>query len=252
MAKKKIGLYIGAAALLFLLFRSKRSSAMDIIESEPGMYTGTKENNIKILNQAMKNAGITSRAARTGILSVVGKESGFIPKWEKCYDGTSNERIREKFSRTRSLTPAQLTVLKNDCEKFFNFIYGGRYENAANEGYKYRGSGYNQLTFKSSYRKIGAKIGVDLVNFPEKNNEPDIAAKSIIQFFKDRAASDTGKRLLQNAGYNSINEIDNIDWAVHFFANCNAGLGNSWNSEGVLRAYNNAKKFTNKVYPYTI
>ena len=44
------------------------------------------------------------------------------------------------------------------AEKFANFIYGGRYGNGANEGYKYRGSGLTQITFKSNYKKMDENL----------------------------------------------------------------------------------------------
>jgi hypothetical protein len=44
------------------------------------------------------------------------------------------------------------------------------------DGYKYRGRGYVQVTWKNAYRAVGDKIGVDLVNNPDKMEEPAIAA----------------------------------------------------------------------------
>jgi hypothetical protein len=44
------------------------------------------------------------------------------------------------------------------------------------DGYKYRGRGYVQLTWKINYRKCGTHLGIDLVNNPDRANEPDVAA----------------------------------------------------------------------------
>lgn len=43
--------------------------------------------------------------------------------------------------------------------------------------YPYIGYGYVQLTWEPNYRKVGKLIGVDLIKYPEKALEPDIAAK---------------------------------------------------------------------------
>jgi putative chitinase len=42
---------------------------------------------------------------------------------------------------------------------------------------KYRGRGFNGITFKNTYKKYGDMIGVDLVKYPEKLGDPVIAAK---------------------------------------------------------------------------
>lgn len=47
----------------------------------------------------------------------------------------------------------------------------------AGDGPKYCGRGYVQLTWKSNYAKAGEKCGVDLVAYPDKAMQPDIAAK---------------------------------------------------------------------------
>ncbi|WP_421042682.1 glycoside hydrolase family 19 protein [Paraburkholderia sp. A2RI-6] len=44
------------------------------------------------------------------------------------------------------------------------------------DGYKYRGRGYVQVTWKNSYRAVGKRVDVDLVNNPDRMQEPAIAA----------------------------------------------------------------------------
>ncbi|MFM2377074.1 MAG: hypothetical protein RLZZ165_2171, partial [Bacteroidota bacterium] len=50
--------------------------------------------------------------------------------------------------------------------KIASRVYGGRYGNgdeASGDGYKYRGRGYIQLTFKDNYAAFAKYIGVDVV-----------------------------------------------------------------------------------------
>lgn len=47
----------------------------------------------------------------------------------------------------------------------------------AGDGPKYCGRGLVQLTWKNNYRRAGEKCGVDLVAYPDKAMQPDIAAK---------------------------------------------------------------------------
>ncbi len=47
----------------------------------------------------------------------------------------------------------------------------------AGDGVKYHGRGYVQLTWKANYARAGKECGVDLVAYPDKAMQPDIAAK---------------------------------------------------------------------------
>lgn len=237
------------AAIYFLFFRGKNNSTnMDNLNFPDSSYTGERRNNILILNQELKNCGFANRLTRVAILAVVGKESNFLPKFETCYNNTSNARIKTKFSRTRNLSDIQLNLLKANCRSFFNFVYDNKYGNGTGDGYRYRGSGYNQLTFRGSYRSIGEQIGVNLEQQPELNNTPTVAAKSLCAFMKNRATSAAGRNLLQRYGFNSYNDINNLDFAVRFFANCNAGLGYDFNGAKVDEAYEKSKPYISKVY----
>jgi putative chitinase len=51
----------------------------------------------------------------------------------------------------------------------------------AGDGPKYCGRGYVQLTWKNNYKRAGEKCGVDLVAYPDKAMQPDIAAKIMRQ-----------------------------------------------------------------------
>lgn len=61
------------------------------------------------------------------------------------------------------------------------------------DGIKYRGRGYVQLTWKTNYEKAGRKIGVDLVNNPDRAMEPAIAARILTDGMAEGWF--TGKRL---------------------------------------------------------
>ena len=60
--------------------------------------------------------------------------------------------------------------------------YQGKYGNTnSGDGYKYRGRGYVQLTFKEVYQKLSDALGVDLVDNPDQAADPEIAAKIIVE-----------------------------------------------------------------------
>ena len=58
----------------------------DVVISSTGLishsYSGTAATNIKLIEKSASDSGITNQFAVLGLLSVIGKESGFIPKSE--------------------------------------------------------------------------------------------------------------------------------------------------------------------------
>lgn len=69
-------------------------------------------------------------------------------------------------------------------EKIANRVYGGRMgNNTSNEGWKFRGRGFIQLTGKENYTKCGKSIGVDLVANPDYVATVEGAMKSALWFW---------------------------------------------------------------------
>lgn len=185
-----------------------------------------QKKNIRFMVQVMGAKGITNTYMQAGILAVVSKESAFIPKEEAGYQSTSNDRIRKIFgSRVASLSEEALTKTKSDPKAFFDLIYGGRYGNAADEGYKYRGRGMNQLTFKGNYVAARKHTPVDIVQFPERLNELEVATDVLIGYFKDNLTS--SKARLSEYGMTGMNEAPNTSSAVGAAYHANAGWGKS-------------------------
>jgi putative chitinase len=159
----------------------------------------TPKQNTQLLLDAMNKRNINDPQIRAAMAAVVQGESGFNPRTETDYSRTNNNRIREIFSSTRRLSDSQLTSLKQNPEAFFNHVYGGRSDlgNAPNEGYKYRGRGFLQLTGKANYKKYGDMIGVDLVNNPELANDPKIAADLAAVYVADRFTNAPGQSTME-------------------------------------------------------
>jgi predicted chitinase len=180
------------------------------IDLSNGNFDSTQKENIKLLIDAMEEEGIKDPVTQIGILSVISKESNFKPKGEVSYASTSNSRIRSIFGkRVSKYSDSELDSIKRDPKKFFDLVYGGRFGNAPDEGYKYRGRGFNQLTFKGNYKKYGNLIGVDLVGNPDLANDPKVAAKIALSFL--------------TKGKNSFPKFDSKEDAATYFADINAG-----------------------------
>lgn len=207
-------------------------------------YTGDKAANINILIGEMEKESLTNPYSQIGILSVIGKESGFIPKSEYSYSGTSNSRLRGIFgARLTRFTDPQLEELKKDNVKFYDVIYGPEAKSflgwetgntSPGDGYKYRGRGFNGVTFKYLYDKYGKEIGLDLVNNPDLLNNTNTAANVAVS-------------LLIN-GVNRLNldpnSFTNQEDATYAFVKANAGGKEVKGTETYANAKQIEKNFT--------
>jgi putative chitinase len=195
-------------------------------------FSGQEARNIDLLVDAMNDFGITDPMAQIGILSVIGKESNYIPKSETSYSNTGISRIRSLFGRRVShLSDDDIDKLKKDDKKFYNLIYANTVGNGLDgtnddDGYKYRGRGFNQLTGEKNYEKYGNLIGKNLVGNPDEVNDPRTAADVAIMFFTK------GKKT-------GFPEFKTKKDAAEYFADINAGGGTSSHRH-------NAVKYSNK------
>jgi putative chitinase len=77
-------------------------------------------------------------------------------------------------------------------EAIANRVYANRLGNGdekSGDGWRYRGSGYKQLTGRANYREIGAIIGLDLETDPESARQPESAARVAFAFWDARGCS---------------------------------------------------------------
>lgn len=156
-------------------------------------YSGEKSNNIGVLLREMQKEGLTNPYAQIGMLAVIGKESNFIPKNEIM--SYSKERLPEVwgvFSKTGKAVPkgqgkynynSLATQYEYQPQKLANFVYGGKFHNdKVNDGWKYRGRGFNGITFKSGYERFSQVTGIDLVSNPDRLNDVNVAAEVAVKF----------------------------------------------------------------------
>lgn len=183
--------------------------------------TSEQKNNIAIIVDEAKKAGITNPNTIAGMLAIVSKESAFVPQNENL--NYSAKRLQEVFK----IPASRANEIAGKPEETANAMYGGRYGNAPNEGYKYRGRGFNQLTFKNNYKKYGDLIGEDLVSNPDKVNNVKTAAKVLIAYNKAGIDSLKRKGKLKEYNANDINDFKTPKDATLAFYHATAGSGNS-------------------------
>lgn len=214
-----------------------------------------KQQNIQLLEQMMDKHSITDKFARIAIIGVIMKESGLCPKSESGhYSAGRLAEVFSAFSTTgkrvakgegKNFANEKANEYARNPIKLFNFTYEQnrskkkKHGNRAgtNDGYNFRGRGFNQITFRGTYAKYSKIIGVDFLSDPEKMNEPRYAAEAAAIFFKNRFAEKRakGKPPFKNQGEANI-----------YCAWANAGWGKT--QKGVQRAIDNTtRKGTDKL-----
>jgi predicted chitinase len=194
-----------------------------------------KHANIVVIEEELTNAGVTNIYARVAILAVMKKESQLIPKAERMF--YSPGRLAEvwgRFSKTGSPVGkgegkdnynALAVEYSGDDQKLANFVYCCKYghgDESSGDGYRYRGRGLNQITWKGTYEKYGKMFNLDLVNNPDLLLDIRVAAKIGIRFLQRRWKS----RSNPGAEYRVDNpQFPDQKHANYYTARANAGWG---------------------------
>ena len=253
------------ASIFSNLFKPDKDPSVQ--ESPVGGSVNIKNSNIstdvkknaQAVIEAMNRHGINNPYTQKAILGTIGKECGFVPQDEIGYGNTSNDRIRKIFGKRITVSDSELSSIKKDDVKFFDMVYGAQATkvfgfNTGNsqpgDGYKYRGRGFNGITFKSGYEKMQKALetqgklnkSFNIVQNPDQLNDIDIAAEAAVLYFINGANNQT----MQNKyGLRDINQFKDQATALKGIVNINAGLGN--NIEGnYLASLERATDWSNK------
>lgn len=183
------------------------------------------EKNAALVVSALKDYGIVNPYMQAAILAILWKESRIQPVRENM-KYTSADRLRFVFQTAfKGKDDAFVNQYVNNPEGLANYVYGGKYGNTApGDGYKYRGGGYNGITFKSGYQRYGDMTGYDLVNNPDLLRDPAISADAIAAYY-----ADTLKQINKYMGIPNANDVTDIATAVRAAMRATAGWGNSVN-----------------------
>lgn len=191
--------------------------------------------NIKLILASANKYGLTNPYLQSALLATISKESRFIPLAENL--NYSKENILRVWKNTDESTAEEMA---HNPEKLGNWRYGGRYGNGTNEGYLYRGRGFNQITFKANYKKYGDLLNVDLLRNPDKLNERQIAADAAVLFFKNELRDGDIAGSFKKFGVSDSSKINDIATATKVFIQINGGRNTPFENNILQEGYKQA------------
>jgi predicted chitinase len=181
----------------------------------------TQKQNLDVIIATLKENGFTNPLIIAGICGIISKESVFTLVREGM--NYSVGRLGEVWPRLKGRSD-----LANNAEKLANEVYGGKYGNGPKDGYRYRGGGFNQLTFKALYEKKGTQTGTALGSNPDLIGTNKVAAKVLVFYYKESFDYFKKNGQLKQYGasgdFNSFKDLKNAVCAAY---HATAGIGHS-------------------------
>jgi len=171
--------------------------------------TAVQKKRESTLEKQARSAGITDPKELAAFMGQMSHESGrFKHMRELSYSPEGVWKARGKTLSKFGVTKNEVMSNKGDTAKMFEYMYADKYRDksyqmgntAEGDAYKYRGRGFTQLTGKDNYAAMDKKLGLNgaLLKNPELAEDPEIAAKIAVEFwksakFKGKSASEMAK-----------------------------------------------------------
>ncbi|EOI3513437.1 glycoside hydrolase family 19 protein [Cronobacter dublinensis] len=141
--------------------------------------------------EAMNAYGIDTPKRQAHFIGQIGTESGGFQSVQESLNysvaGLAIFGIRLTAAQRGQLgrKPGEKALSPERQAAIANIVYGGRFGNNMNgDGWKYRGRGLKQITFKANYEECGKALGLNLVDSPDLLLQDKYAALSAGWFWK--------------------------------------------------------------------
>lgn len=168
---------------------------------------------IDFLNEGLSRFEINTHARITAFVAQIAHESGDFLRLEENLN-YSAQGLRKTWS-TRFPTDEFAQQYHRNPEKIANYVYGGRNGNGgetSGDGWKYRGRGLIQITFRDNYAAYSKAISdPSILSDPAQLAQPRHAVMSACWFWNARGLNqfaDAGNE----AGFNETTRRINGGW----------------------------------------
>ncbi len=165
-------------------------------DSNTPAVPGTKSGNMKLIANAAKSIGITSKYAIASMIAISAGESGLKPQEEGHVYSYSN--LSGVFRGLNGSQKERASTRGISKREFFNIVYGeynpGRVGNrSVSDGGLYYGRGFIQLTGYQNYvrynnllKKYFPSDNSDIIKNPGLVNDATVCSKLVALYFLDR------------------------------------------------------------------
>ena len=137
------------------------------------------------LAEMWESAGLTTPDRIAGLLSNIAHETGDFTRLRESLYYTTARQIRITWP-TRFTTDSAAQPYVRNPEALANRVYARPEEGntATGDGWRYRGGGDIQVTFRNGYRAAGARLGLPLEAHPELIEAPATALLTALGYWK--------------------------------------------------------------------
>jgi putative chitinase len=169
---------------------------------------------VQVFNDTFQRWGINSNLQQAAFIGQCGHECGNFKILEENLNYSADRLVKIWPKRFTSLEMAQ--PYNRNPRAIANKVYGGRMGNrdeASGDGWRFRGSGWLQLTGHDNFYHAGQACGVDFVMQPDLVRTPEYAAQTAGWFWtthkcnvKADAEDWTGLTKIINGGVLGLDE----------------------------------------------
>lgn len=148
------------------------------------------------LTAALSKFGISTPQRAAAFIAQIAWESSLFSAVAESFNysvsgllATFGTRLTPEQARRLGRQRNEPRVPPERQTEIANLVYANRFGNgpvSTGDGWRYRGGGLKQITFRDNYAACGAALGVDLVRNPRAIEQPDLAALSAGWYWQSR------------------------------------------------------------------
>lgn len=175
---------------------------------------------VRPLNDAMERYEIDENVKRVAaFIGQIAVESSQLNRLEENLNYNPRRLTEVWPSRFKDIEFAR--GFARNPERLANYVYADRLGNGSvgsGDGFRYRGRGLMQITGRANYADVGARLDLDLVNYPDRLLQPTYAALAAAAFWSDKRLNEVADDLARSRARTVIRLITKrVNGGMHGF-----------------------------------